>query len=151
MVKHDEKDKTTILIGGLIILMAVLIATYLADKSFGSKVMICAPVVLLIGSIESKFLFIMEKKKVWLHEKRCELNGTTVTKPLITFFCTFIIVLMIFHLRYMDYSLMLIFSIIAGILTGIAEFFTSKKGMDDCNVKTYDDDWWKESQTNGFK
>lgn len=46
---------------------------------------------------------------------------------------------------------MLIFSIIAGILTGIAEFFTSKKGMDDCNVKTYDDDWLKESQTNGFK
>lgn len=151
MIKHDNKDKIAILAGGLIILMAVLIATYVADKSFGSKVMVYAAVVLLIGAVGSKFLLVMEKKMVWLHEKRCELNGTTVTKHLVAFFCSFITVFMIYHLRYMDYSLIIVFGIIAGILTGIAEFFTSKKGLDDCKVKTHDDDWWKESQTNDFK
>ena len=151
MIKHDKKNKIAILTGGLIILMAVLIATYIADKTFGSKLMLYAAEVLVIGSVGAKLLFVMEKKKEWLNEKRCEVHATTVIKHLISFFCTFLTVFMIYHLGYMDYSLIIVCGIMAGILVGIAEFFTSKRGMDDCKAKTYDDDWWKESQTDGYK
>ena len=140
MIKHDKKDKTAILIGGLIILMAVLIAIWVADKAYGSKLIVYAAIALGIGFIGSKVLFVLEKKKMRLYEKRCELNATTVMKYVITFFSTFITCIVIYHLRHLDYIAIIIVSIIAGIITALAEFFTSKKGLDDCKAKTCDDD-----------
>lgn len=151
MIKHDKKDKTAILVGGLVILMAVLIAIWVADKAYGSKLIVYAAIALGIGFIGSKVLFVLEKKKTRLYEKRCEINATTVIKHVITFFSSFITCIVIYHLRYIDYTAIIIVGIVAGIIVALAEFFTSKKGLDDCDLKTYDDDWWKENQANDIK
>lgn len=134
MIRHGKKDKIAILTVGLIILMAVLIAIWVADKSYGASLFLYAGIVLCIGFIVPKLLFELEKKKVWLYEKRCALNETTVLKHVIAFFSTFITILMVYHLRYIDYTAIVIVGIIVGIITALAEFFTSKKGLDDCDV-----------------
>ena len=41
---------------------------------------------------------------------------------------------MVYHLRYIDYVAIIIIAIIAGIITALAEFFTSKKGLEGCDA-----------------
>ena len=134
MNRLGKKDKIAILTGGLIILMAVLAAIWVNDKSYGTDLFLYVAITLGIGFIMPKFLFKLEKKKVWLYEKRCALNATTVLKHVVTLFTTFIIIMMIYHLPYIDYTAIIIVGIIAGIITALAEYFTSKKGLDDCDV-----------------
>lgn len=130
MIRHDKKDRIAILTGGLILLTAVLVAIWVDDKSYGADLFLYVAIALGIGFTMPKFLFKLEKKKVWLYEKRCALNATTVLKHVVTLFTTFIMIIMIYHLPYIDHTAIIIVGIIAGIITALAEFFTSKKGLE---------------------
>lgn len=142
MIKHDKKDKMAILTGGLILLMAILAATWATDESYGPKVIVYAAITLGIGFLVPKILFVLEKKNTWLYEKRCKVNATvnatTIKKHIITFLSAFITCIMVYHLRYIDYAAIIIIGIIVGIITALAEFFTSKKGSEDCDIESLD-------------
>lgn len=151
MNKSDRKKEMAIRVWSLVILPVFLAGSYIYNKSFGINLIIYAVIVLSIAFIGSKLLFGLENKNQWIYEKRRNVYKSKFNKNVVMWMAAVITIFMVRCMSYIDHVMMTIISCIAGVLLAIAEFITSSKNIEECNEKTYDDDWWKESQTNGFK
>ena len=147
MKNSNRKKEMAVRTWSLVILPVFLTGACIYNKSFGIKLIIYAVIVLCLASIGSKLLFELEKKKPWIYEKRRNVNKSKFSKNVVMYTASFITIIMVYHLSYIDYTMIAIISCIAGVLLAVTEFFTSAKNIEECNEKTYDEDWWKKSQT----
>lgn len=150
-MKSDGKKEIAVRTWSLVILPVFLAGSYIYNKSFGMNLIIYAVIVLSLATIGSKLLFELEKKNPWMYEKRRSVYKSKFSKNVVLYMASSITIIMVSFMSYIDYATIAIISCIAGVLLAVAEFLTSSKNIEECNEKTYDDDWWKGSQTEGFK
>lgn len=151
MGKSNIKREMAVRTWSMVILPVFLAGAYIYNKSFGINLIIYAVIVLSIAFIGSKLLFGLENKNQWIYEKRRNVYKSKFNKNVVMWMAAVITIFMVRCMSYIDHVMMAIISCIAGVLLAIAEFTTSSKNIEECNEKTYDEDWWKKSEMDGSK